>query len=96
MAKLFYRPVGIVSGRLAGLLGRRAFAALWRLVDRREPPRAQQRRVNVGKLALALALEGAAFRVAGGIVDHLSREWFARFTGRWPGEREPEREREQP
>jgi len=92
VAKLFYRPLGMLSGRIAGVLARRTFASLWRLVDRREPPRAQQRRVGIAKLALALALEGAAFRVAGGVLDHLSREWFARFTGRWPGEREAEPE----
>jgi len=92
VAKLFYKPVGMISSRIASRLGRSAFAALWRLVDSRQPPRAQQQRASLGKLALALALEGAVFRLAGGIVDHLSREWFARFTGRWPGEREHEPE----
>src|ERR1035441_2723954 len=52
------------------------------------PPGAEERRINPGKLALALALEGALFRAVKGLVDHASREGFARVTGIWPGEKE--------
>jgi hypothetical protein len=88
--KLLYRPVSILSGVLAGLLARRSFAAIWRLIDDKRPPQSDQRTASVPKLALALALEGAVFRAAKGLVDHASRRGFADFTGRWPGSEDSE------
>jgi len=88
--KLLFRPVSILGGLLAGLLARRTFALLWRFVDDQKPPKPDQRRVSLGKLALALSLEGAVFRLVKGVVDHASRRSFAGLTGRWPGEEDPE------
>jgi Protein of unknown function (DUF4235) len=84
VAKLLFRPFGILSGILAGIVGRRSFDALWRRVDRTQPPRPDER-VGFGKLALALALEGAIFRVARGLIDHAARRGFRKLTGAWPG-----------
>ena len=88
MQKLLYKPVGIVSGLLAGILGRKLFARLWALADKQEPPKPEHR-ASWPKLLGALALEGAVFRVAKGAMEHGSREWFAKLTGRWPGEEAP-------
>ena len=41
-------------------------------------------------LALALVVEGALFRALKGLADHGSRRAFARLTGSWPGEEQPE------
>lgn len=82
--------MSILGGVLAGLLARRSFALIWRLIDEERPPQSDQRAVSVPKLALALALEGAVFRAVKGLVDHASRQGFADFTGRWPGDEEPE------
>jgi len=90
MLKLLFAPFGIVAGWISGLLGRRVFDATWGLIDKEEPPRAEHRRVSIAKLALALALDGAVFRLVRGLVDHVSRAGFARLTGRWPGEESPE------
>jgi hypothetical protein len=88
--KLLFRPVSILGGLVAGLLARRSFALIWRLVDDKRPPQSDQRAVSMPKLALALALEGAVFRAVKGLVDHASRRGFADFTGRWPGSEGPE------
>lgn len=90
MSKLIFKPVSIVSGLISGLLGKRIFDLVWRLVDKEEPPRAEYRRISIPKLALALAVEGAIFRAVKGLTDHASREGFARVTGSWPGDEEPE------
>ncbi len=90
MSKLLFRPVAIVSGLLAGIIGRKAFALIWRAVDDQDPPQPESRTAGLGKLALALTLEGAIFRVVKGLVDHVSRQGFARFTGSWPGEEQDE------
>jgi hypothetical protein len=84
--KLLFKPVGILGGLLAGLLARRSFALIWRTVDAQEPPRPEQRWVSLPKLALALSIEGAVFRLVRGLVDHASRVGFTGFVGRWPGE----------
>ena len=88
--KLLFRPVGMLSGVLAGLLARRCFTLMWRAVDEREPPQPEQRSASLAKLALALSLEGAVFRLVKGLVDHTSRRGFAAITGRWPGDDRPE------
>jgi Protein of unknown function (DUF4235) len=87
MAKLFFMPFGIASGLLAGLISKKAFDLIWGRIDSREPPQPKDREAGFGKLALALGLEGALFRLVKGLVDHGSRRGFASITGAWPGAR---------
>jgi Protein of unknown function (DUF4235) len=88
--KLIFLPVSVVAGLLAGLIGRKAFEGIWGKVDEEEVPDPKHREVSVPKLIAALVIEGAIFRLAKGLVDHGLRRGFARFTGTWPGEDEPE------
>lgn len=89
--KLIFAPVSVVTGLIAGVLARKAFERVWAVVDEEEPPAPDHRSAPTAKLVLALALEGAIFRVAKGYADHGARRAFAALTGRWPGEEEPER-----
>lgn len=86
MVKLVYAPIGIVAGLIAGLTARKGFERLWAVIDKEEPPQPDQQRAPIVKLVVALALEGAVFRVVKGVADNGARRWVARFTGRWPGE----------
>jgi hypothetical protein len=92
MAKLLFLPFSIGTGLLAGLVSKKTFERLWGLVDDRQASQPKDREVQLSKLALALALaiEGALFRVVKGVVDHGSRAGFARLTGAWPGDEEPQ------
>jgi hypothetical protein len=90
--KLAFVPISIAGGLLAGLIGRKAFDAIWGRVDEEEAPQPEHREVSFAKLALALAIEGAIFRLVKGLFDHAARRGFARMTGEWPGEEQPERE----
>ncbi|HEY4897843.1 MAG TPA: DUF4235 domain-containing protein [Solirubrobacteraceae bacterium] len=92
MTKILFIPFSILAGLVSGLLSRRIFGAVWGVIDEEQPPQAEHRRVSWGKLALALGLEGAVFRLVKGLVDHGSREGFSRLTGSWPGAEEPEPE----
>ena len=92
MAKLLFIPVSIGGGLVAGLLAKKAFEASWGIVDDEEPPEPEHRDVALPKLLAALALEGAIFRAARGLSDHLARGAFERATGVWPGEERPETE----
>jgi hypothetical protein len=90
MGKLLFTPLSIAGGLLAGLVGKKLFEQIWGLIDREEPPEAKHRDISVWKMIAALAIEGAIFRAVRGAIDHYSRRSYARFTGSWPGEEEPE------
>jgi hypothetical protein len=83
--KIFFAPVGIAAGLVAGLIAKKAFEKAWAVIDDEEPPEPDVRGVPTGKLIAALAIEGAIFRVTKGVVDHQMRSGFAGATGRWPG-----------
>jgi Protein of unknown function (DUF4235) len=86
VSKLIFRPVSIVVGLLAGLIGKKLFHGLWRVVDDEQPPKPEEHPVSIGKLVLALVFEGALFRLVKGLAEHGSRHAFSRLTGSWPGE----------
>jgi hypothetical protein len=96
MSKLIFRPVSIVAGLLAGLVGKKLFQGLWRVLDKQAPPKPEERPVAIGMLALALAIEGALFRLVKGLAEHGSRHAFSQLTGSWPGERPPETQKASP
>jgi hypothetical protein len=75
--KLLFLPFSVVGGLLAGLMSKKLFEQVWGLIDKEEPPEAKHREISVGKLAAALALEGAIFRLMRGLADHGSRRSFA-------------------
>jgi len=87
---LVFKPIGILSGVLAGLVGKKIFEAMWGVIDDQDPPEPKHRDLSLGKLVAALALEGAIFRVVGGFAEHGARHGFSRLTGEWPGEEAPE------
>ena len=90
--KFLFIPFSILGGLIAGLVGKKIFEQIWGLIDEQEPPEAKHREVSWAKLAGALLLEGAIFRLIRGLFDHSARRGFVRLTGTWPGEKEPEPE----
>jgi len=88
--KIAFLPIGIFGGILAGLIGQKAFDAIWGKFDEQEPPHPDHREVSLPKLAAALVIEGAIFRLVKGLFDHAARRGFARWTGAWPGEEHPD------
>ena len=89
--KIAFIPISVLGGLLSGFLAQKAFDAIWGKVDEREPPQPEHREISLAKLAIALVIEGAIFRLAKGLFDHGARRGFARMTGAWPGEEHPER-----
>jgi Protein of unknown function (DUF4235) len=87
---LVFKPIGILSGLLAGVLAKKLFALIWGLVDDQDAPRSKHRRVRLAKLAAALVLEGAILQLIRGLVDHGARHGFSALAGEWPGEEAPE------
>jgi hypothetical protein len=87
-----FTPIGLAAGLAAGQLSKKLFDLIWSLFDDEEAPRPKHREIPLVKLALALLVEGAIFRVVRGLADHGSRQAFARVTGSWPGDERPEAE----
>lgn len=92
MKKLFFAPFSILSGILAGFVGKRLFDHVWSLVDAEQPPDGSVHRTTLPKLILATAIEGAVFRATKAVVDRGARTSFFRLTGSWPGDEEPKPE----
>ena len=69
-AKLLFTPLSIGGGLLAGLLGKKVFEQIWGLIDKEEPPHPEHREISVPKMLIALAIEGAIFRMTKGALDH--------------------------
>ncbi len=90
MGRLAFIPFSIAAGLLAGLAAKKTFEALWGAIDDQEPPDSEHRDVSWQKLAVAGALQGAAFGSTRALADHASRVAFARATGSWPGEERPD------
>jgi hypothetical protein len=87
---LVFRPIGILAGLAAGFVGQKIFELVWGLIDDEDAPEPKYREIGLGKLAIALVLEGAIFRVLRGLADHGARHGFARLTGEWPGQERPD------
>jgi hypothetical protein len=68
--KAAYKPIGLLAGVLAGIVGKRVFTKTWAAVGGGEPPTPKDAEVSWGKLVAALVIEGALMRVLRGAVDH--------------------------
>ena len=90
--KVLFAPVGIISGLIAGQIGKKIFDQVWGVLDDYEPPKPKTRDSSWTKVLLAAAVQGAIFKVTRAVVDRNMRQGFASITGTWPGEEAPERE----
>ncbi len=88
--KVLFAPVGVLAGLIAGFAAQKGFERVWAIVDDEQAPEVEERQVSYPKLAMALLLEGAIFRLVKGMVDRGARVGFASVTGRWPGEENTE------
>jgi Protein of unknown function (DUF4235) len=89
--KIIFLPISILGGILAGVLARKTFDVVWAKVDEEEAPQPDHREASLAKLAVALLVEGAIFRLVKGLFDHGARRGFERLTGEWPGDEHPDR-----
>lgn len=90
--KFLFLPVSILSGLIAGFLGKKLFNGIWGVIDDEEPPDSKHLEISWGKLLLAAAVQGAIFRAVKEATDHGTRRAFMNLTGSWPGEERPEPE----
>lgn len=87
---LLYKPLGIVLGIIAGIVGRKLFDRAWALVDDEEPPKATTEDAGWAKALTAAAMQAMIFAVVRAAVDRAGATWFRDFTGAWPGPKRQE------
>jgi Protein of unknown function (DUF4235) len=90
MARILFAPLSIIGGILAGFIGAKLFEFVWGRFDTEVPPEPEDRDTTWLKLGIALALQGAIFRLVRGAFDHGARRAFFKRTRTWPGDAKPD------
>ncbi|MDQ6840622.1 MAG: DUF4235 domain-containing protein [Actinomycetota bacterium] len=87
MAKLIYRPLGMMVSVVGGLLASAVFKRLWKAIGHeQEAPSATERRRSWGEILTAAATQGAIFGLVKAAVDRGGAVGFRKATGTWPGD----------
>jgi hypothetical protein len=87
VAKLIYRPFGLVFGVLAGIVAGAVFKQIWKLVaDQEDAPEARESEYGWRQILAAAVLQGAVFGLVKAAVDRGGARAFEKLTGSWPGD----------
>ncbi|HEX6389831.1 MAG TPA: DUF4235 domain-containing protein [Solirubrobacteraceae bacterium] len=96
MAKLLYKPFGIIAGLIAGAVATRIFNVLWSKLDpegAKDGPQPKLRETPAAKAVAGTALQAATFAGTKAVVDRASLRTFEHLTGAWAGDKPPKEER---
>lgn len=87
-AKVLYRPVGIASSVISGVIATQLFKQVWKRVSPRhdaEAPKPLESDYRVREIVIAAAAQGAIFATVKALVDRGGARLFQRWSGEWPG-----------
>ncbi len=88
-AKILYRPIGLVSSIVAGILAGQVFKQVWKRAtpgDKPDAPKALESEYRLREILVAAAVQGAIFAFVKALVDRGGAKAFERWTGEWPGD----------
>ncbi|UAL29825.1 DUF4235 domain-containing protein [Nocardioides rotundus] len=88
-AAILYRPVGITSSIIAGVIAGQIFQQVWKRASTDEysdPPGPLQTEYPLKEVLLAAAVQSAIFGVVRTLVNRGGARVFERMTGEWPGD----------
>ena len=84
--KLRYRPFGLASSVLGGVVAGMVFKQVWkRIADEEDAPKAIDARRGWREVIVAAAFQGAVFGTDKAVVDRAGAHGFKRVTWVWPG-----------
>ncbi len=88
-AKILYRPLGLVSSVLAGVVAGSVFKSVWKHAtpgDNADAPRALESEYRLREILVASAIQGAIFATVKALVSRGGARAFQSWTGEWPGD----------
>jgi len=86
VARVLYKPLGLVVGVLGGLVARAIFKKVWEAAaHEEEAPQATDAGKGWGEVLAAATLEGAVFGGVKAAIDRAGATAFRELTGAWPG-----------
>jgi hypothetical protein len=86
MARLLYKPFGLVFSVLGGVVAGAVFKRVWSAVaHEEEAPKATDEDRGWREVVAAAAAQGAVFGGVKAVIDRAGASGFARLTGAWPG-----------
>ena len=87
VAKLVYRPFGLASGALGGMVAGAIVKQVWkRVAGQEDAPDALQHEYPWRQVLLSAALQGVVFAVVKAAADRGGAQLFEKLTGTWPGD----------
>ena len=88
MAKVLYKPFGLLFSVLGGIVAGAIFKRIWGAAgNEEEAPKATDATKGWGEVVVAAAAEGAVFGSVKALIDRAGATGFAHVTGSWPGRR---------
>ena len=88
MAKVLYKPFGLLFSVLGGIVAGAIFKRIWGAAGNdEEAPKATDATKGWGEVVVAAAAEGAVFGSVKALIDRAGATGFAHVTGSWPGRR---------
>ncbi len=79
--KIAYKPVGLLSGVVGGILASQVFGLIWkRISDEDETPAPLSEDYGTREVLFAAALQGAVFGLVKAAVDRYGMKGFRRFV----------------
>ncbi|HET8561541.1 MAG TPA: DUF4235 domain-containing protein [Marmoricola sp.] len=88
-AKVLYRPFGITSSILGGLVAGALFKQVWKHAtpgEESDAPGALESEYTMRQVLVAAAVQGAIFAVVKATIQRGGARMFQRATGDWPGD----------
>ena len=86
MARILYKPIGLIFSVLGGIVAGAVFKRVWRAAAHEDKaPKATDERRTLGEVVTASAAEGAVFGAVKALIDRAGARGFAWLTGAWPG-----------
>ncbi len=85
MAKLMYKPVGIIVGMIAGFIASKLFEQVWGMISDDDPADPEDRDGSWPEILASAAIGGAIFATVRALVRRGGAKGFERATGVWPG-----------
>jgi len=85
MAKILYKPIGILVGVLAGAIAGQIFERVWAMISDEQPADADDRDAGWVEVLVSAGIQGAIFALVQALVRRGGAKGFERATGVWPG-----------